>query len=331
MTTTLKTNEIPVIDISGALARDAESLAAVIDEIDQACRNVGFFVIVGHGIDPDLIRAVRSASFELFDLDTETKSKYESAYGGRGGYMRSEAVSYSHGEASPPDLKESFTVYNRTEENCPVDLTPDAALHYKACPWPEEVPAFRDALWTYYAEMDALGAKVMSLFALALNLPEDHFAPFINHSISSVRVLHYPPLESEPLPGQLRAGAHTDFGSLTLLLTDEAPGGLQVESHIHGWTNVPYVANSFVVNIGDLMARWTNNRWVSTLHRVVTPEVGPNTRRLSAAFFHQPNHDALIETLPSCLAEGETDQYEPVKSGDYMIDRIMKQRNMGAK
>lgn len=135
----------------------------------------------------------------------------------------------------------------------------------------------------------------------------------------------YPPQTSPPLPGQLRRGAHTDFGSLTILYQDAAPGGLQVQTAVGDWRDVPPVGGSFVVNLGDLMAAWTNDRWVSTMHRVVNPSTDvAATRRLSIAFFHQPNFDTIIECIPTCLAPGGRPRYEPVTSGQWLIDKLSK-------
>ncbi|WP_244425425.1 2OG-Fe(II) oxygenase family protein [Pseudaminobacter salicylatoxidans] len=130
----------------------------------------------------------------------------------------------------------------------------------------------------------------MRLFAVALKLPEDYFERFIDAPISALRALNYPEQTVPPKPGQLRAGAHTDYGSLTILLPQEGSKGLELITPGGNWTPVPPVPGAFVINIGDLMALWTNDRWVSTMHRVVnpSPEDGGMDRRQSLAFFHQP-------------------------------------------
>ena len=145
-----------------------------------------------------------------------------------------------------------------------------------------------------------------------------------------MRALYYPALDKEPLPGQFRAGAHTDFGSFTMLMTDDAPGGLEVLHRNGSWMKVPHVPGALVVNIGDLMAQWTNDRWVSTMHRVVTPPVGPDTSRLSIVYFHQPNYDALIETLPTCCDADNPSRYDPVTSGQHLMRKVQLQREMAS-
>ena len=147
---------------------------------------------------------------------------------------------------------------------------------------------------------------------------------FIDTPISALRALNYPEQLVPPKPGQLRAGAHTDYGSLTILLPQEGSKGLELMTPDGQWTPVPPVPGAFVINIGDLMARWTNDRWVSTLHRVVnpSPEDGGMARRQSLAFFHQPNWDAEITVLDACLNEGEAAKYAPVLSGPYLMSKF---------
>jgi isopenicillin N synthase-like dioxygenase len=308
---------IPVIDLAAALGGDPDARRDAARRIDLACRETGFFLITGHGVDAGLIAALRRVSAGFFDLPADRKLACEA--GGTdsyAGYVGREALSYSLGKASPPDLKESYTVY------------PPDRSHEMTNPWPVEIDDFPRVVARYFAAVDALAGEVMRLFALALGLPEDHFDSMLDHSLSALRLLFYPPISQAPEPGQLRAGAHTDFGSLTILLTDAAPGGLQVLSKSGAWIDVPYVPGAFVLNIGDLMERWTNDRWVSTLHRVLAPPVGPGSSRLSAAFFHQPNDEVLVTPLPGCLEEGEPALYPPVTSGEHLRLKVRLQREM---
>jgi isopenicillin N synthase-like dioxygenase len=161
----------------------------------------------------------------------------------------------------------------------------------------------------------------MRVFAAALDLPEDFFEKSIDSPVSALRALNYPATSVPPMPGQLRAGAHTDYGSLTILLPQEGSRGLQIHTPKGEWHDVPPVPGAFVINIGDLMARWTNDRWVSTLHRVVNAD-GSAARRQSLAFFHQPNWHAEIACLESCLAPGAEPLYEPVLSGPYLMSKF---------
>ena len=198
------------------------------------------------------------------------------------------------------------------------------AFAWAANLWPAEPPGFRDAMLDYYRALSELAGRLMRLFALGLTLPESFFDSRIDRAISALRLLNYPDQPVPPEPGQLRAGAHTDYGSLTILLPQDAPGGLEVQGPDGAWHAVPAVPGGFVINLGDLMARWTNDRWRSTLHRVVNPppDATGSTRRQSIAFFHQPNWDAEIACLPSCLGPGETPRYAPVLSGPHLASKF---------
>ena len=172
----------------------------------------------------------------------------------------------------------------------------------------------------------------MKLFAVGLALPENFFQDKIDRHISMFRVLSYPNQLQEPEPGQLRAGAHSDYGSLTIVRVENKPGGLQVCNRAGAWVDVPFVPDSFVVNIGDLMMQWTNDTWISTLHRVANPprEQAGDSLRQSLVFFHQPNYDAVVSCLPGCLAPGEVPKYPPISSGDHLRNKFVKQTTFGA-
>lgn len=320
---------IPVIDISAYRRGDADGIAAVARAIDDACRSVGFLIITGHGVDPALIERTRRVAFEFFALPHDVKMAYKIPPDRYRGYTSpgSESLAASYGQDTPPDLKESFNMG-------PVDV-PDDEYHSEAragaffAPnwWPAEVPDI-EAVWSdYYRAMERLSADLMRLFALALDLPEHTFDDKVDRHITNMSFIHYPPLDAAPRPGQLRGGAHTDFGSLTLVHRDRAPGGLQVL--VGGeWIDAPHEDDSFVVNIGDLMAEWTNDRWVSTVHRVGLPTElhDAMSDRLSLVFFHQPNYDARIEVLPSCCSEDDPPRYAPTTSGEHIARKLAAMR-----
>ena len=141
---------------------------------------------------------------------------------------------------------------------------------------------------------------------------------------------NYPALEAPPVPGQIRAGAHSDYGSLTILSTEDRPGGLQVFNSAGEWVDVPIIEGTFVINIGDLMARWTNDAWVSTLHRVANPpdDAGAESRRQSVVFFHNPNYDAAVSCIPTCLAPGAEPKYAPTTSGEHLRQLFTRTQNI---
>ena len=283
-------------------------------ELDRMCRDTGFLILEGHGVPDQVIEDVWSAAERFFAQDLAAKTAVRAPYPGYPyGYLgpNAEALARSKGEDTPPDLKESFN-------GGPLSVPPDASEEamqfcYQPTIWPE-LAGFRPAWEAYYRAMEDLAARVMAAFAASLDLPEDYFASFINHPISALRALHYPATTGVPLDKQQRAGAHTDYGSLTILLPQPGSRGLQVAAPDGSWVDVPTPEGAFVINIGDLMARWTADRWVSTLHRVVAKPQQPS--RMSLAFFHQPNWDAEIRPLDG------SDRYPPVRSGPYLMEKF---------
>ncbi len=197
--------------------------------------------------------------------------------------------------------------------------------------YPSTPAAFRETYETYYAQMERVAASILRIVAASLGLDQGFFESKTDRHISVLAVHHYPAQIVAPTPGQLRAGAHTDFGALTILHTGDNPGGLQVCDKDGRWLDVVPAPDQFVVNIGDLMAQWTNDRWVSTLHRVVNP---PSARahlaRQSITFFHQPNWHASIACLPGCSGPGNPPKYVPVTSGAHLEMKLARLRGIAA-
>jgi isopenicillin N synthase-like dioxygenase len=321
---------IPIIDIAPFL--DGTDRRGVADAVDAACRDIGFFVITGHGLDLGLLHHVRDLGLEFFRLPLERKTA-----GAEGSFMgyspfKGERLAYSVGEETPPDLKEGFTIAQPDKGDGPYWTHPDALQVYPDNVFPSEPEGFEEAVLEYYRAMGALCAQVMELFAVALGLPSDHFASLIDKHFSFFRFVYYPALTEPALPGQLRAGGHSDYGSFTLVNFDDAPGGLQVLGKEGEWIDVPVVGDSFVCNIGDLMQVWTNDRWVSTMHRVAVP---PDSRweeseRLSLVYFHEPNWDAVASALPTCVSDDNPPRYAPITAGEHNRRKVMKQQTLDA-
>ena len=319
-------SDFPVVDLSRFEAADAAGKAKLGAEVDDICRTTGFLAVSGHGVPQATIDAAWNAARAFFDLPLEDKQKARAPYAGYPyGYLGHgvEALAKSKGVETPPDLKESF---NGGPLSTPPGLSDPEALAfcYAETIWPPGPAGFVEAWKAYYRSMEDLAARIMRLFAAALQLPEDYFAGVIDRPVSALRALNYPHPVVPPQPGQLRAGAHTDYGSLTILLPEAKSGGLEIFTPEQQWRAVPPVPGAFIINIGDLMALWTNDRWVSTLHRVVNPapDAAGSTRRQSFAFFHQPNWDAEIRCIESCLAPGERPRYAPVLSGPYLMSKF---------
>ena len=240
-----------------------------------------------------------------------------------------EGLSYSLEEAAPGDLKESFSIGSVDVPDDDYHHGPAAGAHFAPNLWPD-IAGFRESYSEYFSAMSDLSRSLMRIFALALGLTETFFDDKLDKHISMFRVLSYPPQRQKPLPNQMRAGVHSDYGSLTIVLPDGP--GLQVINKEGQWVDVPQVEGSLVVNIADLMMQWTNDEWVSTLHRVANPpfdDAMRNTRRQSLVFFHQPNYDALVECLPGCIKPGQLPRYEPVTSGDHLTSKFVKQTTFG--
>jgi isopenicillin N synthase-like dioxygenase len=310
---------VPTIDLGG-------EPGAVAHEIDRACRDVGFFQIVGHGIDPAIADAAWDMAHRFFGLPRDEKMALAIPPGQAYGYgpFRAERLAASLGDATPPDLKETFSV---GPFEVPSALADDdtAAFVYSPNRWPASLPQIEPTFRAYYDAMASLVERLMEHMAPGLGLERDYFRPHIDRHTSALRALHYPDVEGAAVEaGQLRAGAHTDYGTLTLLRQDDAPGGLQVRGVDDRWHDVPAVAGAFVVNVGDALQRWTNDRWRSTMHRVVVPPagVGRSCERYSMAFFHNANWDAIIECLPTCRRRGEPARHAPVTAGRHLMDKF---------
>ena len=320
---------VPIVDISPFYAGSAAGRAQLGEQLDRVCRDIGFLVITGHGVPPELMARVDNTSRAFFQLPLEQKQALRRpkddqvrAYSAVG----DEGLSYSLGKKTPGDLKESFSIGPIDPPDEPYYNGPAAGPHFAPNIWPA-IPDFKESWSEYFGVMSKLSSDLMKIFALGLKLPEDFFEDKIDKHISMFRVLSYPNQLEEPEPGQLRAGAHSDYGSLTIVRVENKPGGLQVCNKAGEWVDVPYVPNSFVVNIGDLMMQWTNDQWTSTLHRVANPprEKAGDSLRQSLVFFHQPNYDAMVSCLPGCLAAGSQPKYEPISSGDHLRNKFVKQ------
>jgi isopenicillin N synthase-like dioxygenase len=306
---------IPVIDLEGFL--DGSRRSAVGAEIDRACREVGFFTVIGHSVAPETIESVRAAALRFFAAplaDRMAVAMPEPGYP----YGYNPLLNRSIGGPAPADLKETFNVGPIGPPPRPLADMDDADERAVYAPnrWPEAIPDLRPAVERYYREMAALAATLMEAFAVALGLAPSTFEPFIDQHGSALRLAYYPTVAGVA-PGQFRAGAHSDYGTLTILWTDGEPG-LQVMTAHGEWIDVEPVEGGLIVNLGDLMQRWTNDRWRSTMHRVVVPKApGP---RLSIPFFHNANWDARIECLVG--ADDEVRRHPPTTAGHHLMEKF---------
>ena len=310
---------VPVIDIAPFFSEDPAAKAAVARKIDQACRDIGCVVITGHGVPDSLIDRVYAVSRDFFDLPIGEKMKCQHPAPDRTrGYFRvplNESLSIG-----PVDVDQTDPYYSDGK----------VAPLFAPNVWPTSPPGLRDAWTEWFRVMGVLARDLMRLFALALDLPERFFDDKIDRHISVFRVLNYPDQDETPLPNENRLNAHLDYGSLSIARIEDRPGGLEVCNKAGEWVAVPCVPNSFVVNVADLMTQWTNDRWISAVHRVVNPpeDKALESRRISLVFFHHPNYDTLVDCLSSCLAPCETPNHAPITSGDHLL-RLVRPSNYG--
>ncbi len=304
---------LPIIDLGSSAEGGGGSLTRIAAEVGAACRDVGFFYVVNHGVDPELIAKTFAQSHKFFALPVADKRKLAiETIGGNRGYsgLLHEALDPGRG----PDMKEAFNAGLNLAADDPELLAGKPFRSLNA--WPA-VAGFRETLLAYYDACAALGARLHRAFAQDLGLRTDFFDAKFDRPMAPLRLLHYPAPSrgSDPPTG---AGTHTDYGNLTLLATDDV-GGLEVRTRAGQWIEAPVVPGAFIVNIGDCLMRWTNDVYVSTPHRVVNRSA---RERYSIAFFYDPNPDAMVETIPSCVREGEATRYPPILAADYLKMRL---------
>ena len=320
--------QIPVIDIGPVGEDGAEARRRIAAEVDRACRHVGFLTITNHGVRQRVIDDAFAVSLEFFDQPIEEKVRAKPSDPAiPRGYQAfaSRNLARTHGLEAPPDLREQFFIGPLAPDPDRFARLPQARIFYAGNIWPERPAEFRTVFEDYYRAMEGLAARLMRIFAVALELPERHFDDKIDHHFNTCPTNHYPVVD-DPEPGQLRAGEHTDFGSLTILAFSDAPGGLQVRMPDDSWLDVTARTGELVVNIGDMMARWTNDRWKSTVHRVANPpQAGPAVgRRQSIGYFLHPNFDARVECLPTCRDGGNPPKYAPIMAGEHMREKLLR-------
>ncbi|MCK9925526.1 isopenicillin N synthase family oxygenase [Frankia sp. AgPm24] len=309
--------------------------AATARRLDEVCRTVGFAQIVGHGVPTALIAEMLEVTTEFFERPLAEKlalvpprPEVNRGYAPLG----SEALAYSLGaERSLPDLFEAFNI---GVDDWPAgDPYYEAEAHRMFAPnlWPARPARMRAVGTAYFDALTTLAHQLMAAFAYALDLPTDFFVSRTGRAPDVMRVNRYlrQPGSPAPAPGQLRMGAHTDYGACTILLADDVDG-LEILGPDGSWHPVRPVPGAFILNVGDLLARWTNDRWRSTLHRVVPPPPdahGPALRR-SIAFFHEGNHDALVECLPTCVTADRPARYPTGTVAEHLLAKLLGPRTL---
>ncbi|MFY7960242.1 MAG: isopenicillin N synthase family dioxygenase [Elsteraceae bacterium] len=310
--------DIPVIDLSQPDPVCAAAIAA-------ACERIGFYAVARHGIATSLIDALQAASGAFFDLPLEEKSRVarprpdqNRGFIGRG----EETLARLGGRQTPPDDKEVFTIGPIDAGADPYFTCAEAYPHFAPNLWPARPAELRGLMEEYWRAATDLARRLLRLSAIALDLPADRFEAITRRHISMLRLIDYPARSSPPAPGQLRAGEHTDLNMLTLLVSDTDVGGVEARRRDGAWIPVPLASGLIAVNIGDVLMRWTNDRWISTPHRVANAPAGLAVRRRSVAFFFQAEYDAELACLPSCVSPDNPARYDATTIGAYRASRF---------
>ncbi|WP_436776211.1 isopenicillin N synthase family dioxygenase [Yinghuangia sp. YIM S09857] len=277
---------IPTVDLTEWRTGGPGVRRGIAADVDAALRTAGFLLATGHGVAADERAAIRRAARGFFHLPAETKQAYAVKVGDRGWLgPGAEANAYAEGGESPPDMKESFSFVSDEPTGDPVV----DAEWFRPNVWPAEVPELRAPVESYLRRMRALSDQLLELLGVVLCDDEGFFTRHTAHPTWGFNINWYPGTGrvGPAVPGQFRIGPHTDFGTVTVLDREPGSGGLQVYTDEHGWQDAPYDAAAFTVNVGDLMARWTDGRWRSGRHRVLPPpEHAPDEELMSLVYFY---------------------------------------------
>ena len=315
---------IPLVDLAAWFEGDEQQRAVLATEVDAQLRRLGFLLVVNHRVPPEVISECREQCRDFFHQPAEMKNAVAMTgpeYRGWVGPGR-ESNAATYGIDTPPDLKETFAFgpVAVPDENLratrPITFAPNR--------WPADSPRFQPAAEAWWTAAKALADELLDLCSLALGLPQKTLRVQCQATTAQVSLNWYGPRgETEPQPNQFRIGPHTDFGTLTILDREPGAGGLQVRDEFGTWIDAPYVPGSLLINTGDLIRRWTNNRWCSNQHRVLPPQAElPTEELISLVFFHEPDDDALIEVLPTCVDADHPALYAPVLAHRYLAEKM---------
>lgn len=326
--------DIPTIDLSRFREGTPEERTAVAAQLDEAARTVGFMQVVGHAIPAEVEAGLIEAIDGFFGLPMwQKKALRPASLELNRGYTppKAERLSLSLGvESTAGDLFEAFNVGKAAEDFPGLGLDD---VHYAPNLWPLRPASFEPGVQAWFGQAARVAREITAVMAVALELGENYFAGYQDHSLDVLRMNNYrvPADPTELEPGQVGMGAHTDYGIVTVLWADPILG-LQVLDSDGNWHDVVPAEGALLVNLGDLLARWTNDRWISTLHRVLPPTDGEGrlVRRRSAAFFHDGNADAVISCLPGCATDEHPASYESVTVADHLAAKLNGSRGLVA-
>lgn len=312
-------NEIPVIDVSGLQAADYTSAAAAVGrQIAAACRDTGFFYIVGHGVPAEVVDGVFEANRTFHARADREKLPLKLNSWHRGYQPMASTKMNSSARFAPatmPNQLESFIIRDEISESDP---------RFKREPfigpnqWPDDA-VFRAQVEGYHGAVRTLAAKLLPAFACAVGNAPDYFDRFFDPPSTTLRLVHYPPTPADATPDHIGIYPHTDYGFFTILAQDDV-GGLEIQTINGRWIEAPHIENAFVMNIGDVMARWTNDVFNSSPHRVVNKSTTRD--RYSVALFFDPDYRSMIECLDGFADTAAEVRHEPIRYLDYYRERM---------
>ena len=313
----MKTAKLPIVDLSRFISGTAAVRQKIADEAVYACETAGFFYLTGHGISADVFDQARHQALRFFHRSTEFKSEVHiTKVPHHRGYIGNFDVAPDTDKGG--DVREAYKVALDLPEDDP-DFLAGITL-YGPNIWPRGMPGFEHAIYNLYQDFQQLADSIFSLFAIGLALPADYFEPLTRKPASVMNVNYYPATDASPGEESSGIGAHSDYEAFAMLWQDGV-GGLQIESLEGQWEAVEPLPGALVINIGDLMQHWTNDRFRATPHRVINIS---GKERVSMACFGNTNYHAMIECIPSCCSSDNPARYPAVKSGDYLMDAIRR-------
>jgi isopenicillin N synthase-like dioxygenase len=299
--------KIPVVDFTGLTADDLALRKATAANMRHAFEDFGFIYLKNHSVAQSVIDQLFARSIAFFGLPQATKAQ-------AGGYRGAGLSGLD--PSKPTDVKERFRA--PYDSNLPPGY------------WPERFPEFREAISVFHEAGLSVLQQIMHGVALSLGLPEGYFDTAHEPHSGAVMLLHYPPITEPLLPGQLRSGAHTDFGTMTLLVHRGSAEGLEIQRPDGTWLHAPSIPGAAIVNVGDLLTRWTNGQLRSVLHRVVPPEGEAVQRpRYSATLFYEPRHEVVISCLEPCQGPSKPPLYPPITVGERLEQRRRENMRSG--
>jgi isopenicillin N synthase-like dioxygenase len=308
-------SRLPVIDLRAMQGGDSTEIA-IGREVDAAFREIGFCYIANTGVDPALLAAVFDASrrFHALPMDAKRAITMNAFHRGYMAPKTSLIETSSVARVTRPNNSESFMLMHEVPPEDPRFGTPLNGPNL----WPDELPGFRETVQAYDRAMREFCLRLLRPIARALALPADALAGYFSQPTTFLRLLHYPPQPPDAPDDAFGSAPHTDYGFITILAQDNA-GGLEVRPRGGDWIAAPPIPGTFVVNVADMLARWTNDRWQSTPHRVKNLSGGD---RYSCPYFFDMDLDSTVACLDSCQSSGNPPRYPPVRYGDYLLERL---------